>query len=171
MTDASTQGVRIRSATPADHDGVTAIYNHYVGTSNVTFDTRPFSSVERAPWFSQFRTAGPHRLFVAVRDATVLGWASSTRLRPKPAYDRSVETTVYLDPGATGGGLGRSLYDRLLDVLAAAGVHRAYAVIALPNPASVAFHERYGYRRVGLFHEAGYKFERYWDVAWYERPF
>jgi phosphinothricin acetyltransferase len=106
-----------------------------------------------------------------VRDEAVLGWASSTRLRPKPAYDRSVETTVYLDPDATGCGLGRLLYDRLLGELEAAGVHRAYAVIALPNPVSVAFHERYGYRRVGLFEEVGYKFDRYWDVAWYERPF
>ena len=160
----------IRSATPADHDGITAIYNHYVGTSNVTFDITPFSKAERAPWFGQFGTAGSHRLFVAVRDEAVLGWASSTRLRPKPAYDRSVETTVYLDPDATGCGLGRLLYDRLLGELEAAGVHRAYAVIALPNPVSVAFHERYGYRRVGLFEEVGYKFDRYWDVAWYERP-
>ena len=159
----------IRPAAPADQDGVTAIYNHYVRTSNVTFDTRPFASDERAPWFEQFREDGPHRLLVAARGDAVLGWASSTRLRPKPAYDRSVETTVYLAADAVGAGLGRRLYETLLAALPAAGVHRAYAVIALPNPTSVAFHERFGFSRVGTLHEVGYKFGRYWDVAWYER--
>ena len=171
MTGRAPDGVRIRAATPADFDGVTAIYNHYIETSHVTFDTRSCSADERAPWFCQFGPDGPYRLFVAERDATVVGWASSTRLRPKPAYDSSVETTIYLDPAATGRGVGQALYDRLLAELEAVGVHRAYAGIALPNPTSVVFHERYGYRRVGRFHEVGFKFERYWDVAWYERPF
>ena len=49
-------------------------------------------------------------------------------------------------------------------------VHRAYAGIALPNPASIGLHERFGFKRVAHFTEQGRKFSRYWDVAWYEKP-
>ena len=160
----------VRPARDGDRAAVLQIYNHYVATTAVTFDTRTFTRAERAGWFGQFAPEGPHRLLVAERAGAVAGWAASMRLRPKPAYDRSVETTVYVAPDALGQGVGRRLCDRLLAELAVAGLHRAYAVIALPNPASVALHRRLGYRHVGTLSEAGHKFGRYWDVAWYERP-
>ena len=97
-----------------DRGGITGIYNHYIRSSNVTFDTRQFTPEARADWFEQFAGSGPYRLYVAASDNAILGWASSTRLRPKPAYDRSVETTIYLHPEETGRGLGTRLYDRLL---------------------------------------------------------
>ena len=160
----------VRAAGAADHAGVVAIYNHYVRTSHVTFDTRSFSLAERSAWFGQFAAAGVHRLLVADREGDVVGWASSTPLRPKPAYARSVETTVYVAADALGCGLGRRLCETLLRLLAEAGAHRAYAGIALPNPASVALHRALGFRHVGTMHEVGFKFGRHYDVAWYERP-
>jgi phosphinothricin acetyltransferase len=80
-----------------------------------------------------------------------------------------VETTVYCDPAATGQGLGSALYGELLRLLGDEGVHRAYAGVALPNEASVALHERFGFREVGTFREVGHKFGTWWDVRWYER--
>ena len=48
-------------------------------------------------------------------------------------------------------------------------VHRAYGGVALPNPASIALHERFGYKQVATYTEVGFKFDRYWDVIWFEK--
>ena len=81
-----------------------------------------------------------------------------------------METTIYVDIACTGRGVGGRLLAALLGVLEEEpAAHRAYAGIALPNEASVALHERYGYRHLGTYHEVGRKFDRWVDVAWYER--
>jgi phosphinothricin acetyltransferase len=67
-------------------------------------------------------------------------------------------------------GAGSRLYDGLFKALEGEDVHRAYAGIALPNPASIALHERFGFKRVAHLTEQGRKFDRFWDVAWYEKP-
>ena len=118
---------------------------------------------------------GRHQLFVAAEQddqgirAEPVGYASSSPFRPKAAYDTSVETSVYVAPEWTGRGVGRKLYERLFAALAAEDVHRAYAGITIPNPGSIALHERFGFTLIGVFTHAGRKFGRYWDVAWYEK--
>lgn len=159
----------IRQARAGDHEAVLRIYNHYVASSHATFDIHTQTLEERRSWFGRFRASGPYRLWVAEHAGDVCGYACSTRLRPKPAYDVSVETTVYVTPEAQGCGLGKRLYDALLESLESAGLHRAFAAIALPNPASIALHEQLGFRCVGCFDQAGFKFGRYWDIAWYAR--
>ena len=76
---------------------------------------------------------------------------------------------MYLDPGAVGEGLGTRLYAVLFDALAREAVHRALAGITLPNPVSVALHQRFGFTPIGIFREVGRKFDRYWDVQWFEK--
>jgi phosphinothricin acetyltransferase len=159
----------VRAALPADLPALTEIYNHYVRTSGITFDTTPFTVEERQEWFAHYATSGPHRLLVAADAAGVLGYATSGPFRPKPGYVTSVETSVYLRPDATGRGLGTLLYGALFDAIAPEDLHRAYAGVALPNDASVALHERLGFRQLGIYVEVGRKFGRYWDVAWFER--
>jgi phosphinothricin acetyltransferase len=107
---------------------------------------------------------------VAVSESVVIGFASSSRFRPKAAYETSIETSVYLAPESVGRGAGSRLYQALFKALEGEDVHRAYAGIALPNPASIGLHERFGFKRVAHFTEQGRKFGRYWDVAWYEKP-
>jgi phosphinothricin acetyltransferase len=158
----------VRPGQPADLPALTDIYNFYVGTSGVTFDTAEFSVEERLEWFAHYATTGPHRLLVAVED-DVLGYATSSAFRPKPGYVTSVETTVYLRPDATGRGLGTLLYQALFAAISDEELHRAYAGVALPNDASVALHERLGFREIGTYVEVGRKFGRYWDVRWFER--
>jgi phosphinothricin acetyltransferase len=159
----------VRAAQLADVPALTDLYNHYVRTSGVTFDTTPFTIEERGGWFDHYATTGPHRLLVAVEDDEVLGYASSSPFRPKPGYVTSVETSVYLRPDATGRGMGTLLYRALFDAIAQEDLHRAYAGVALPNDASVALHERLGFRALGTYVEVGRKFGRYWDVLWFER--
>jgi phosphinothricin acetyltransferase len=80
-----------------------------------------------------------------------------------------VEVSAYCRDGWTGRGVGAALYEALFDSLRGLDLRRAFAGIALPNPASVALHRRFGFGDIGVFHEAGRKFDRYWDVLWMER--
>jgi phosphinothricin acetyltransferase len=160
----------VRAARLADVPALTDLYNHYVRTSGVTFDTTEFTVEARQEWFSHYATTGPHRLLVTVDGDDVLGYATSSPFRPKPGYLTSVETSVYLRPDATGRGIGTVLYRTLFEALAAEDLHRAYAGVALPNDASVRMHERLGFRAIGTYVEVGRKLGRYWDVRWFERP-
>ncbi len=160
----------IRAARRDDLPRLTEIYNHYVEHSPATFDVRPWRVEERIPWFEQFSEKGRYRLLVAELDGAVAGYAGTTRFRPKPAYETSVETTIYCAPEATGHGLGGRLYTALFAALAGEDVHRIVAGYVPPNAASAALHTRFGFKTVGVFSEVGYKFGRYWDVCWMERP-
>lgn len=162
--------VTIDTATEADLKRLTEIYNYYILHSHATFDIDQYSIQKRQSWFQNFATQGPYRLFVARQADKVLGYASSTQLRPKPAYQTSVETTIYVDPLHLGQGIGYRLYHMLIYTLEQEkSVHRAFAGIALPNEDSAILHQRLGYNLIGVFREVGYKFGRYWDVAWYDR--
>src|ERR1700739_650124 len=98
----------------------------------------------------------------------VVGFARTTRFRPKPAYETTVETTVYCAPGAAGKGIGTRLYSALFQAIAGEDIHRVVAGYVLPNPQSAAFHARFRLKPVGVFRENGRKFGRYWDVLWLE---
>ncbi|MFD8808877.1 GNAT family N-acetyltransferase [Streptomyces sp. NPDC059597] len=162
---------QVRPGTEADLGALTDLYNHYVRETAVTFDTAEFTQEARRHWLLSHPEDGPHRLMVATDPDSrrVLGYATSGPHRPKAAYATSVETSVYLAPGATGRGVGTLLYTALFAALAEEDVHRAFAGIALPNEASVRLHTRFGFRHLGTFGEVGRKFGRYWDVAWYEK--
>ncbi|HJR18639.1 MAG TPA: GNAT family N-acetyltransferase [Actinomycetota bacterium] len=162
--------VHVRPCVESDLAQLNDIYNHYVATSAATFDLQPVPMEVRRDWFMRYALTGPHRLFVATDGDLVLGYADSHQVRPKPAYITSIETSIYLAPDATGRGVGTALYDALFTALEDEDVHRAYAAITdIPNPASVALHERFGFRPIGTFREQGRKFGRYWDVEWYEK--
>ena len=162
--------VEIRPALVADLSAINDIYNEYVVETHYTFDVEPISADARGEWFTHYASSGRYQVMVAVSERVVIGFASSSRFRPKPAYETSIETSVYLAPDAVGRGAGSRLYEALFKALEGEDVHRAYAGIALPNPASIGLHERFGFKRVAHFTEQGRKFGRYWDVAWYEKP-
>lgn len=162
--------LQIRPAREQDLSALVRIYNHYVCGTHITFDIEPFTVEQRRPWLDGFAPVGPHRLFVAAVAERIVGYASSSRFRPKPAYIQSVETTIYLDPDFVGRGIGRSLYAHLLNTMELEpSVNRAYGGVALPNPVSIALHERLGFKLVGTFSEAGFKFGKYWHISWLEK--
>lgn len=160
--------MRIRAAEPEDLVRLTAIYNHYVENSHVTFDVTPVSVEQRREWFEHYSTKGPHRLLVAV-DEQVLGYASSGSWRPKAAYDTTVEMSVYCAHEARQRGVGRLLCQHLLKELETEDVARVVGGAAVPNPASVALLTSLGFRTVGTFTKVGRKFGKYWDVQWFEK--
>ena len=160
----------IRSATLSDLPALTEIYNHYIAHTTITFDLQPFEPDDRRAWFDDHSSTGRHRLLVAEEEGSgILGYATTSRWRPKAAYDTTVESSVYCRPDAVGRGIGGTLYSALFESIGGEDVHRIVAGISQPNPASVALHLRFGFRQVGTFSSVGRKFGRYWDVAWFER--
>ncbi len=103
-----------------------------------------------------------------MEDGRVAGYAYASRWNLRSAYRHTVECTAYLAPDATGRGLGTRLYEELFARLRSLDVHAVIAVIALPNPASVALHERFGLRQAGLFREVGRKFGAWVDVGYWQ---
>jgi phosphinothricin acetyltransferase len=161
--------VTIRPASIDDLPYLAEIYNYYVVNTVITFDLEPVTMEERRGWFRQFAPTGPYRLLVAENAGKVVGYAGSFQFRTRKAYDSTVETTVYCAPEAVGRGVGSALYTALFEALRDEDLHVAIAAIAVPNPPSIAFHERFGFTLAGLLQDIGRKFDRYWDVAWYEK--
>lgn len=161
----------IRPAVLDDLPALTDIYNHYILHTPITFDVKPYTVEQRRPWFDEHASSGRHRLLVAIDDAgSIAGYATTSRWRPKAAYETTVESSVYCRHDVRGRGIGRLLYQSLFAAIAAEDVHMIVAGATLPNDASVALHERMGFTRVGVFTEVGCKFDRFWDVAWFQRP-
>lgn len=156
----------LRPATAPDCAAIAGIYAHAVRTSTATFDlSEPASS----SWEQRILSGGVGDHVLVVSDGTgVLGFAYSGTFRTRAAYAGTRETSVYIAPGATGVGIGQLVYSRLLQSLRADGIHVAVAVVAQPNPASVALHERLGFELVGTFREVGRKFDRWVDTQWYQ---
>ncbi len=161
--------IAVRYAEERDLARLTEIYNHYVLTTPITFDLEPFTIEQRRDWLAKFARTGPRRLLVAEQEGVLLGYAGTTGFRDKRAYDTTVEMTVYCAAEATGRGVGTLLYTALFEALRGEDLRLAVAGITLPNEASIALHERFGFTLAGVMHEVGRKFDRYWDVAWYEK--
>lgn len=162
--------MRIRYGREEDLPRLLEIYNYYVEHSPITFDIAQQTLDSRRAWFEDFTETGPHRLFVAEDADGVSGYASSRVFRTRAAYDRTVESSIYLAHDRAGKGIGSVLYGHLIDFLVSdPSVHRVYGGVTLPNEASCALHQKAGFKRVGTFAEVGFKFGRYWDVAWFER--
>ncbi len=146
------------------------IYAEVVRTSQATFDIDPPGLGHWERVLADCDPAAGHLLIVALADdGAVLGFAKSGRFKDKGAYASTCEVSVYVDAEARGGGVGRELYGRLFELLDASPLLLATAGIAEPNPPSTALHLGFGFEPVGTFHRVGVKFDRAWDVSWYER--
>jgi phosphinothricin acetyltransferase len=158
--------VVVRLADPAgDAPGVAAIYRPSVEAGLASFEEvapgaeemerRMRSTLERTPWL------------VAEDGQDLVGFAYAGPHRERAGYRWSVNVSVYVAEGRQGQGIGRALYDALLELLQEQGFVNAYAGITLPNPASLALHRAIGMQRVGVYRGVGHKFGAWHDVAWY----
>jgi phosphinothricin acetyltransferase len=159
--------MEIGPGTSDDIRALNDLYNHFVRTSVATFDIDEVPLAYHQEWFESL--GGPYRLFVARDHQGFAGYAYSGPVSPRRAYETSVATSVYLDERVHGQGVGSALYTALFADLQGEDLHRAYAGISMPNPASVALHRKFGFQQVGYYTEQGRKFDRYWDVAWLEK--
>ena len=163
-----TAGLVVRAVAPGDAATMAAIYNHYVRETVVTFEEDEVSAGEMGRRAEEVHRTG-HPWLVAERAGVVIGYTYASPWKTRTAYRFSVESTVYLAPGTMGHGAGTALYSALLDALTARGFHAVLGGIALPNGASVALHEKLGFRKVGHLEQVGFKLGRWVDVGYWER--
>jgi L-amino acid N-acyltransferase YncA len=155
----------VRLAAPSDGAACAAIYRPYVASTAVSFELQPPAATEMTARISRTLVRTPW--LVAEMDGTVRGYAYGTRHRDRPAYDWTVETTVYVDRTMPRQGIGRATMVELLDVLRLQGFHLAVAGVTLPNAGSVGLHTALGFRPIGVFEAIGFKGGTWHGVAWY----
>lgn len=146
----------IRLASKADAAAFADLYAPFVTASAVSFEEVAPNESEIARRISG-DGHGLHPWLAAEVEGRIVGFASSTPFRSRPAYRWTVETGVYLAPDALGRGLGRRLMTDMLDLLTRQGFTTAVAAVTLPNPASVALHEKLGFSACATYRETGFK--------------
>jgi phosphinothricin acetyltransferase len=156
----------IRPATPQDAEAIAALYGHYVDNTVVTFEEEPVTGAEIARRIEHVTRT--HPWFAYEKQGALVGYAYAAPWHLRCAYRLSVETTIYLDVNHLGQGIGSQLYGGLIAELKQRKFHCAIGGIALPNDASVALHEKLGFRKAGEFKEVGYKLGRWIDVGYWE---
>jgi phosphinothricin acetyltransferase len=161
--------VTIRHAEATDIPRLTELYNYDVTNTFVTFDPEPVSIENRQEWFSKYSKNGPHQVLVAEQGSIVLGCASSSRYREHIAFRETIEVGIYVANETRGQGIGTLLYSRLFEILKSERVHLAVAGIALPNPASIALHKKFGFTEVGIFKEYAIKKDQYISSIWLQK--
>lgn len=157
----------LRAATLDDAAAIAAIYNHYVLNTIVTFEEAAVPPAEIAARIREVQGAGIPWL-VWEEHGRVLGYTYASQWKSRCSFRYSLETTVYLEQSATGRGLGRKLYTALIDGLRAQRYHALIGGISMPNPASIALHEKLGFQKIGHFREVGWKFNQWIDVGYWE---
>lgn len=157
----------IRPATVADLPAINDIYNHYVPLSTCTYQTEPETAEGRAAWFARHGAA--HPVIVAVRGGEIVGWGSLSPFRPREAYSRTVENSVYVRHDCHRQGIGSILLADLIVRARAAGHHVIIAVIDSSQAGSIALHTRHGFAECGRLHEVGRKFGQWLEVVYLEK--
>jgi len=159
-------GATFRTAINADAPALVDIYNHYVSTSNVTFDLDPWTAKDMAHKIESVAALGMP-FIVAEHDGELVGYAYLSTFREKAAYDTTMENTLYLRESARGVGIGRLLLDELLRLGTVAGVREVVAVIADTPDAvpSIRLHDEAGFVRVGEMDGVGRKFDEWIGVV------
>ena len=156
----------IRPVMESDAESICEIYNYFAAHTTINFEINPVTPSEMARRIRDISADYPW--FVADTEEGIVAYAYAARWRARAAYDHTVETTIYVRHNLCRSGVGLPLYTALLAALRQRAVHTAIACIALPNPASVAFHERCGFRKVGHLPEVGRKFGHWIDVGFWQ---
>ncbi|MEZ4860105.1 MAG: N-acetyltransferase family protein [Caldilineaceae bacterium] len=159
----------IRLVDEADAQAICHIYNYYVCNTFVTFEEEPVAPDEMA---QRIRATVPIFPWVVLENAgEIAGYAYASRWKTRSAYRYAAELTIYLAPTATGQGFGSRLYEHLIADLRDRSLHCLIGGVALPNAASVALHEKFGFVKVAHFKQVGWKFNQRIDVAYWELIF
>ncbi|MBI4927323.1 MAG: N-acetyltransferase family protein [Anaerolineae bacterium] len=164
---ASPSPLTIRTATGADAVAFCAIYNPYVRNTTISFETQPVDEAEMRRRIQEKQQR--HAWLAAEVDGQIAGYAYYGPFRPRPAYDHTVESAIYIAGHQAGKGYGRLLYTALIDSAYLRGYREMIAVIALPNPASLALHLALGFREVGVLQHVGRKFDCDVDVCLWQK--
>jgi L-amino acid N-acyltransferase len=160
--------LEIRPAETADLEAMLAIYNDAILNTTAVYDYQPRPSDLQRQWF-ETKQAQRLPVFVAHDGATIIGFGSFGPFRPWPAYQFTVENSLYVGSAYRRKGAGTALLDSLVSAAQTAGYHVMVAGIDATNEASLALHRKAGFQPVAHFREVGWKFERWLDLVFMER--
>ena len=155
----------IRDAGHDDLPAILDIHNDAIRTTTAIWDEHEVDLDDRRAWFDGRRSAGLPVL-VAELDGSVVGFASYGPWRAKTGYRFTVENSVYVHPDHRGLGAANALMPALIEHARSDDVHTIVAGIEATNAGSIALHEKFGFRRVALLPEVGFKFGRWLDLAY-----
>ncbi|CAI3787522.1 Phosphinothricin N-acetyltransferase [Pseudomonas sp. MM227] len=158
--------IEIRAARPEDASEIQAIYAPVVAGTSISFEEVPPSVEEMQQRIVSALATHPY--LVALREDRVIGYAYASQHRARAAYRWAVDVTVYIAEAERRSGVGRSLYSALIPILQHQGFRSAFAGISLPNPGSIALHEKMGFVHIGTFPEVGYKHGAWHDVGYWQ---
>lgn len=168
------QPIVIRPAVPEDAEALLQIYAPYVLNTAISFEYTVPSVAEFSERIRKTLTRYPY--LVALCGQEIVGYAYASAFKSRAAYDRAVETSIYVSQTYRGGGIGRALYEKLEAVLRCQNILNLNACIAFPAGEDVhlttdspKFHERLGYQTVAHFHRCGFKFNTWYDMIWMEK--
>lgn len=157
----------IRAAAEGDFPAIAALTNHYIVSTPIHFAYDPVTPAElRESWA---KTRARYPFLIAEVDGALAGYCKAGLWRDRAAYAWTPESGIYVDPARHRRGVGRALYLALFDELRARGFHSVIGGITLPNEASVRLHEAVGFTQVGFIREAGFKFDRWWDIGFWQK--
>ena len=159
--------ISIRLAGPTDLERISDIYNHYVIHSECTYQETPSTLHERSEWFAAHGAAYP--VTVGELDGSIVAWGSISQFRPRSAYSKTVENSIYVQPDMQRMGIGSAMLLDLLDRAKRADHHTMLALIDSRQTVSIALHHRHGFVEVGHLKEVGFKFEQWLDVVYLQK--
>ena len=157
----------IRKATVEDAEAICTIYNHYIENTTISFEEESVSVREMQDRIAKVTNSLPW--LISENKGRINGYAYADTWMFRSAYRFTVVSAIYLDPKFLRQGIGSRLYHRLLSELRQYSLHSVIGIIALPNPASIALHEKLGFEKVAHFKQVGRKFGKWIDVGYWER--
>lgn len=158
--------MNIRSARLEDAHEIKEIYNYYILNSVATFEENPISVEEMKNRIQSTIVNFPWLVYEV--DEKIMGYAYAKDWKLRAAYRQSVESSVYLNPEGLNKGVGSLLYNTLIKILVQKNMHIIIGGVSLPNDASIALHEKFGFKKVAHFKEVGFKFEKWVDVGYWQ---
>ena len=156
----------IRNAESGDIREICSIYNYYIENTTVTFEEEPVSADEMEKRILEVAASYPWLVYED--NGRVIGYAYASKWKARAAYKHSAELSVYVSKDYRGKGVGKKLYEALIDELRKTNIHVVIGGMSLPNEQSKRLHESMGFREVAEFKEVGYKFQKWIDVGYWE---
>lgn len=156
----------IREVKLSDAKDICDIYNYYINHTIVTFEENEVTLSEMEDRIKGITYSLPYLVYE--EDGVVIAYAYASKWKGRCAYKFSVESTVYLKNGLQGRGIGSKIYKELIGELKKKKLHAVIGGIAIPNPESIALHEKLGFKEIGYFKEVGFKGGKWLDVGYWE---
>lgn len=157
----------IRFAREVDAVEIMGIYEPYIKETAITFECETPSINEFRNRIREILIEYPY--LVCLVDGRIAGYAYAHRQRERAAYQWNAELSVYIDKSHLRYGMGKALYSALIEILKLQNIQNVYGVVTSPNQNSEKLHEYFGFKKLGVCHNTGYKYGAWHDVMWFEK--